>query len=76
MNMNDFLRKEWRNLMWLIGLIISGIFVLKTSVSDVKSMKPKVDELLEFRAVQKEINSTLKDQLKSMNEKLDKLLSR
>jgi hypothetical protein len=74
--MNEFFKKEWKNLVWLIGIIISGIVLLQTAVSDVKILKPKVEKLELFSAVQNEINQSIKEKLRHMDEKLDRLLRR
>jgi len=72
--MNEFIRKEWRNLMWMIGLIISGIVVLKTSVADVKLMKPKVEFLERFQAEQGILNMVMDKKLDRIEEKLDRII--
>lgn len=74
--MNEFIKKEWRNLAWLIGIIVSGIFALRTAVSDVKAIKPKVEALELFKAGQDEKNKYFEKKLDSIESKIDRLLDR
>lgn len=74
--MNDYLKKEWRNLLWLILLLISGVVTLRTAVSDVKEIKPKVERLEKFEAVQSEVNRIIEKKLDKLDEKIDRLLRR
>lgn len=74
--MNEFLKKEWRNIVWLILLLISGVVTLRTAVSDVKEIKPKVERLEKFEAVQSEVNRIIEKKLDKLDEKIDRLLRR
>jgi len=78
--MRNFLKNEWK---WLLWLAITGVIgwttlkiMVKTTVGDVGILKADVTTLKTFKEVQSEINRTMEKKLDRIDEKLDRLLRR